>query len=130
MLSERVPEAEVERAFGRIAGDDAHREELEVCADLGIGHHAFRSWPTADQAKAIALRRYRRTVCPDCGTRSEDWQHPITLEPHAEPRYVAEGYRCHGCRAVAQEWADIERQTKPYERRGLKVFLRRVFGRR
>lgn len=50
-------------------------------------------------------------MCPDCGTREEEWDAD-------EEAYVALAVRCAGCEAIADRQADIEQDA-----RGIKVSL-------
>jgi hypothetical protein len=50
-------------------------------------------------------------VCPDCGTREEEWDAD-------DEAYVTLAVRCPGCEAIADRQAEI-----PQDARGIKVSL-------
>lgn len=47
-----------------------------------------------------------RSVCPQCGTRHEDWDHG---GPEEEDAYVASVQRCVGCQVIADKQEEIEK---------------------
>lgn len=91
------------------------RAELELCDRWGIPHSRFRGgdgrWTRLDRAKALAYRDYQRSVCPQCGTRAEEWQDD-------EDAYAATVQKCPGCEVIADTQAGL-----PQSEHGLKVGL-------
>jgi hypothetical protein len=86
------------------------RRELELCRDFRIPHSQFLglgdgTWTERDRAKALALEEYRRSVCPQCGTRYDDWDHGGDDE---EDRYVAVLQKCVGCEVIADKQKTLE----------------------
>lgn len=93
----------------RLIRDERLRRELELCDRWGIPHSQFRGigdgrWTERDRAKAIAYLDYQKSVCPQCGTRHEDWDHGGDDQ---EDRYVAVLQKCVGCQAIADKQAEL-----------------------
>ncbi|MGW3401183.1 hypothetical protein [Streptomyces zhihengii] len=59
-----------------------------------------------------------RTVCPQCGTRHDEWDHG---GPDEEDQYVATVQRCAGCEVIADRQKELERDGSSL--RGVKVGL-------
>jgi hypothetical protein len=107
----------------RLIADERLRTELELCDRWGIPHSLFLGagdgrWTPRDRDKALAYRAYQRTVCPQCGTRHDDWDHG---GPDEEDAYVAVGQRCVGCQVIAEKQAELEKQG--VDLGGMKVAL-------
>jgi hypothetical protein len=107
----------------RLIDDDRFRAELELCDRWGIPHSQFIGagdgrWTPRDREKALAYRAYLRTVCPQCGTRHDEWDHG---GPDEEDRYVAVGQRCIGCQVIADKQQQLEQQG--VDLHGMKVGL-------
>ena len=107
----------------RLIRDERLRQELELCEEYRIPHSQFRgigdgTWTERDRAKALAWREYKRTVCPQCGTRYDDWDHGGEDE---EDRYVAVLQRCVGCQVIADKQAELGDQDDSTH--GMKVAL-------
>ena len=60
---------------------------------------------------------YQRSLCPDCGTKEEDW--PIRFDEI--PRWESDTHRCPGCAEIGAERRAVP--DKEFER-GVKVYLR------
>lgn len=107
----------------RLIRDERLRRELELCEEYRIPHSQFLGvgdgrWTERDRAKALAYRDYQRTVCPQCGTRHDDWDHGGEGE---EDRYVAVLQKCVGCEVIADKQAEIGSDGEPPH--GMKVSL-------
>ncbi|MFE1452011.1 hypothetical protein [Streptomyces olivaceoviridis] len=107
----------------RLIRDERLRRELELCDRWGIPHSQFRGigdgrWTERDRAKAIAFLDYQKSVCPQCGTRWDDWDHGGEDE---EDRYVAVLQRCVGCQVIADKQAELGDNDE--SARGMKVAL-------
>ncbi|MFJ8677215.1 hypothetical protein [Streptomyces sp. NPDC093589] len=107
----------------RLTTDARLRSELELCKEYGIPHSQFRgigdgTWTARDRDKALALRDYQRTVCPQCGTRAEDWDQGG--DDDTEDAYVAVTHRCVGCQVIADKQADVHEGSSSH---GVKVLL-------
>lgn len=70
-----------------------------------------------DRAKAHAYRDYMRTVCAQCGTRHEDWDHG---GPGEEDAYGVSVQRCVGCQVISEKQADL---AKDGDAHGKKIGL-------
>ncbi|WP_327259919.1 hypothetical protein [Streptomyces sp. NBC_01240] len=108
----------------RLSRDERLRGELELCDRWGIPHSLFRgigdgTWTARDRAKALAYRDYQRTVCPQCGTRYDDWDHG---HPGEEDAYAITVQRCVGCQVIADKQADLA-SDKDADNNGMKVAL-------
>ncbi|MFF7795540.1 hypothetical protein [Streptomyces sp. NPDC007991] len=57
-------------------------------------------------------------MCPQCGTRHDDWDHGGEDE---EDRYVAVVQKCVGCEVIADKQAELSRDGEPPH--GMKVGL-------
>lgn len=106
----------------RLISDARLRRELELCDRWGIPHSQFRGigdgrWTERDRAKAIAYLDYQKTVCPQCGTRWEDWDHGGHGE---EDAYVAISQECIGCQVIADKQKELKDHPNPD---GVKVAL-------
>ncbi|MEU6979566.1 hypothetical protein [Streptomyces sp. NPDC046371] len=66
---------------------------------------------------ALAYRDYQRTVCAQCGTRHEDWDHGGLDD---EDTYVAVIQRCVGCQVIADKQ---EETAKDGDLHGKKIAL-------
>ena len=77
-------------------------------------------WTPRDRQKALAYQAYARSVCTQCGTRHDDWDHG---GPDEEDAYVAVGQRCVGCQVIADKQADLAKNLSEDEMRGMKVAL-------
>lgn len=109
----------------RLITDERLRAELELCDRWGIPHSQFRgigdgTWTERDRDKAIAYRDYQRTLCPQCGTRYDEWDHGGDDE---EDAYVPVLQRCVGCQVIADKQAELEKDTTGEDARGMKVAL-------
>jgi hypothetical protein len=107
----------------RLIADERLRSELELCDRWGIPHSQFRGigegrWSEYDRAKALAYREYQRSVCPQCGTRYDDWDHG---GPDEEDSYAASVQECVGCRVIAEKQDHIQKDGSVQH--GLKVAL-------
>ncbi|HEX5568023.1 MAG TPA: hypothetical protein VFY14_14035 [Streptomyces sp.] len=94
----------------RLTRDERFRRELELCEEYRIPHSQFLglgdgTWTERDRAKALAYREYKRTVCPQCGTRYDDWDHG---EDDQEDRYVAVLQKCVGCEVIADKQKELD----------------------
>ena len=83
----------------RLIRDERLRRELELCDRWGIPHSQFRGigdgrWTERDRQKALAWLDYQKTVCPQCGTRYDDWDHGGDGDKQAE--LGADGESPHG----------------------------------
>ncbi|MFD3516333.1 hypothetical protein [Streptomyces sp. NPDC058657] len=108
----------------RLTGDERLRHELELCDRWGIPHSQFLGlgegrWTARDRAKALAYADYQRTVCTQCGTRHEDWDHGGTDD--GDDQYVAVAHRCVGCEVIADKQVELEKSGAGLH--GLKVAL-------
>ncbi|MFI7096838.1 hypothetical protein [Streptomyces lydicus] len=108
----------------RLITDVRFRTELEICKEYGIPHSQFRgigdgTWTSRDRAKALALREYQRSVCPQCGTRAEDWDDGTG---DTEDAYVAIRHRCIGCQVIADKQDELK-DNDTAETHGMKVLL-------
>lgn len=85
-------------------------------------HSEFRGgdgvWTRLDRAKALAYRDYVRQVCPQCGTREEEWDEEAGGDEEA---YVAVTLRCRGCQDIADKQSEIP--TSGSQAHGVKVAL-------
>ena len=66
------------------------------CADHGIPHSEFLSWPEDDQDKTIAWLLAKREVCDLCGTKESDWVDERGW-PLQDPPLTPVAHKCHGC---------------------------------
>ena len=88
------------------------RAELKYCFEHGIPHSIFlgRVWPnpedpqepqwlSVDSEKMIAYQQAMNELCPNCGTRQEDWtdENGRLLDT---PIYEASSIKCHGCQRL------------------------------
>lgn len=90
----------------RIDADYELREELALCAERNLPHSRFLSWDVADQDKALAFRRFERSLCPRCGSRDDHWlneEGKLLEVPKLKPRLE----RCYGCLEVEAVREDI-----------------------
>lgn len=76
-------------------------------------------WTPRDRAKALAFAEYQRTVCAQCGTRHEDWDHGGADD--GDDQYVAVAHRCVGCEVIADKQVELEKSGTGTH--GLKVAL-------
>ena len=67
-------------------------------------HSQFRSWSPGDRAKALAYQAYQRGICPQCGTREDDWTDDDGEYTEA---YVAISHKCFGCEEIAMKQREI-----------------------
>ncbi|WP_331728892.1 hypothetical protein OG693_38965 (plasmid) [Streptomyces sp. NBC_01259] len=108
----------------RLITDERLRGELELCDRWGIPHSQFRgigdgTWTARDRAKAKAFLEYQRTVCPQCNTRYDDWDHG---HPGEEDAYTVTAQRCVGCQVIADKQAELA-AVKESDNHGVKVAL-------
>ncbi|WP_331746921.1 hypothetical protein [Streptomyces sp. NBC_00842] len=108
----------------RLSRDERLRGELELCDRWGIPHSQFRgigdgTWTARDRAKALAYRDHQRTVCPQCGTRYDDWDHG---HPGEEDAYAVTVQRCVGCQVIADKQAELA-GDKDADNSGIKIAL-------
>lgn len=108
----------------RLIADARLRGELELCDRWGIPHSQFRGigtgqWTARDRAKALAFRDYQKSVCPQCGTRADDWDDGAD---DAEDAYVAVRHRCIGCQVIADKQDELKDQDGA-ETHGMKILL-------
>lgn len=94
----------------RLIADERFRAELELCDRWGIPHSLFRGagdgrWTARDREKALAYRDYLRTVCPQCGTRYDDWDHGGDAD--AEDAYEVTVQRCVGCQVIGEKQDEL-----------------------
>ncbi|MEU3656402.1 hypothetical protein AB0E67_27070 [Streptomyces sp. NPDC032161] len=52
----------------------------------------------------MAYLEYQRTVCSQCGTRYDDWDHG---GPGEEDAYAVTAQRCVGCQVIADKQAEL-----------------------
>lgn len=108
----------------RLIADERLRGELELCDRWGIPHSLFRgigdgTWTARDRAKALAFRDHQRSVCPQCGTRYDDWDHG---HPGEEDAYAVTVQRCVGCQVIADKQAELG-GDKDADNNGIKIAL-------
>lgn len=87
-------------------------------------HSRFRgagdgTWTARDREKALAYQEYLATVCPQCRTRHDDWDHG---GPDEEDAYAVTVQLCVGCQVIADKQAELSRD-KGDDTHGLKVAL-------
>ena len=95
---------------------------MELCRDYRIPHSYFRghgdgTWSDLDRRKARAYADYLKQVCPQCGTRSQEW------DEHAggdEDAYRAVTHRCVGCQILADKQHELPDGSDSH---GMKVLL-------
>ena len=97
---------------------------MALCDRWGIPHSQFRgagdgTWTARDRAKALAYQAYQQTVCPQCGTRHDDWDHGGGDE---EDAWAVTVQLCVGCQVLADKQAELARD-KGDDQHGLKVAL-------
>jgi hypothetical protein len=63
-------------------------------------HGGDGTWSPTDRAKALAYRALVRGTCPDCGTRTDEWDEDTGGDRFA---YVTATHRCPGCELIAHE---------------------------
>ncbi|MGP3737907.1 hypothetical protein ACTWJ9_33530 (plasmid) [Streptomyces sp. GDS52] len=78
---------------------------MELCHKWGIPHSQFRghgdgTWTDLDRRKALAYAHYLKQVCPQCGTRPEEWDENAGGD---EDAYRATTHRCTGCQLIADK---------------------------
>lgn len=93
----------------RLISDDRLRADLALCRTYRIPHSQFLgvgdgTWTARDRTKALAYEDYLRSVCPQCGTREDDW---IDTEGDYQEAYVALSHKCFGCEEIAHKQAEI-----------------------
>lgn len=76
-------------------------------------------WSARDREKALAYQEYQRTVCPQCQTRHDDWDHG---GPDEEDAWSVTVQLCVGCQVLADKQAELARD-KGDDQHGLKVSL-------
>ncbi|MEV3996752.1 hypothetical protein AB0K62_13880 [Streptomyces halstedii] len=114
------------RAHGpgkRLIRDERLRIELALCDRWGIPHSQFRgigdgTWTPRDREKALAYLEYQRTVCPQCNTRYDDWDHGGEGQ---EDAYAVTVQRCVGCQVIADRQDQLGRDG--VDTNGVKVGL-------
>lgn len=107
--------------------DGGYRAELEYAVDHGIPHSILlgRPWPRRgeplwlpeDLDKLHAVFADRSARCGRCGTYPDDWVDEGGF-PLAEPAYMPEVQRCHGCRRI-----ELKRDSVPPKEKGVYVTL-------
>lgn len=107
----------------RLTADDRLRTELELCETYRIPHSQFLGlgtgrWTARDREKALAYRAYQRTVCTNCGTRHEDWDHGHDGE---EDAWAVSVTRCVGCQVLADKQDELAKTDT--DMHGLKLSL-------
>lgn len=107
----------------RLITDDRLRAELELCESYRIPHSQFLGvgtgrWTQRDREKALAYRAYRSTICPQCGTRHDDWDHGHDDE---HDRYAVSVQRCVGCQVIADKQDELRKTDT--DMNGLKIAL-------
>lgn len=95
---------------------------MELCDKWGIPHSFFRghgdgTWSDLDRRKALAYADYRRSVCPGCGTRAEEWDEHASGD---EDAYRAATHRCIGCQLIADRQKQVPEGDEGH---GVKVLL-------
>lgn len=95
---------------------------MELCRDYRIPHSFYRghgdgTWSELDRRKARAYLEYTRTVCPTCGTRSDEWDEEAGGD---EDAYTAITHRCIGCQVLADKQKAIPEGDEGH---GVKVLL-------
>jgi len=68
----------------------------------------------ADRSKILAWKIEKALVCPDCGTRRDEWEHDHNA-------YVVESSRCIGCEKV--QWEQHSWAEEPSSAYGVKFRL-------
>jgi hypothetical protein len=78
----------------------------------------FLSWPQDDRDKAIWSYARKRSTCPGCGTRPDEW-----LDDDGQPidAYEAKTHLCRGCRAHEMAQEDLGDQAP----KGVHIVLKR-----
>ncbi|WP_329126017.1 hypothetical protein [Streptomyces sp. NBC_01353] len=107
----------------RLTHDERLRAELELCETYRIPHSQYLGlgdgrWTARDREKALAYRAYQRTVCAQCGTRYEDWDHGHDDEDDA---YAVTVQRCVGCQVLADKQDELQKTDT--DMHGLKLAL-------
>lgn len=85
-------------------------EELAYCVPLGLPHEEFLEWPEDSQDKALAYMRMKRSTCPDCGTRMEEWEEDRFA-------YVSDSWQCPGCELLTMEDSNVPDDAKGVHKR-------------
>ncbi|MFE0642808.1 hypothetical protein ACFW2Y_14515 [Streptomyces sp. NPDC058877] len=115
------PDRQGSRPGKRLTADPRLRAELELCERYGIPHSRLLGgdgrWTDLDRAKALAWWHWQRTLCPDCRTRTEEWDPAKGGHQHA---YVTDTVRCPGCELIAQERDQVPEGRAGY---GVKITL-------
>lgn len=94
---------------------------MAVSAEYQVPHSEFLGWDKQDRDKAIWWHIRKRSACPSCGTRPEEWDETRGGHRHA---YIARKDRCHGCAARQQ----VEASITDEDGRGVHVVLERRRG--
>ncbi|MFJ7990327.1 hypothetical protein [Streptomyces sp. NPDC096351] len=63
-------------------------------------------WTARDRDKALAFQAYQRTVCPQCGTRHEDWDHGG--DDDTEDAYEVSVQLCPGCQVIGEKQEQLQ----------------------
>jgi hypothetical protein len=86
------------------------RADLRLCDRWGIPHSHFlggpNEWSDLDRAKAHAYADYMLTVCPQCGTRPDEWDPEQGGDRAA---YVADFHVCPGCSVTGELAGQVNR---------------------
>jgi hypothetical protein len=95
---------------------------MELCREYRMPHSYFRghgdgTWSDLDRRKALAYEEYRRSVCPQCGTRPEEWDEAAGGD---EDAYRAITHRCVGCQLLADKQKTVPDDDEGH---GVKVLL-------
>jgi len=82
---------------------------MELCHTWGIPHSKFRghgdgTWSDLDRRKALAYADYLKQLCPQCGTRPQEWDENAGGD---EDAYRATTHRCIGCQVIADKQKTI-----------------------
>lgn len=93
-----------------MAANPALREELAACAELGIPHSQFLGgdgrWSDLDRAKVLGFRRYKASLCQNCGTSKEQWGR----DPDA---FTYQLVHCEGCKRIEDGRQALEDEKGP-----------------
>lgn len=87
---------------------------MSVCADYLISHSQFLEWDPTDRDKAIWWKVRQSEICPNCGTREDEWLRNRNA-------YRAEVKRCRGCE-VREQFAETDEAKQG---RGIYIVMKR-----
>lgn len=82
---------------------------MGLCRAYRIPHSQYRghgdgTWTDLDRRKALAYEAYLKAVCPQCGTRAEEWDEQAGGD---EDAYRAVTHRCIGCQLIADRQKEV-----------------------